>query len=263
MSEVYLPDGSQEILIAGEGGQGIQTIGQIIQNAAIKQGLNSSYIPNFGVEQRGGVSLAFVKISETPIFYPKFQKADLLAVAVSRAVHRVDKYQDKETKIINGLAFPQLLKKRGFSLRTLNMLLLGIISKILEPQIKIENIKSALAEELGEKPAFSENLAAFDLGRQLEEKQYNQPLKERKVAADQKVTKANGIIYTQFPARCKSCGECLEKCPVDALSWDPVELGHFSAPIPKVDLSKCTACGTCERTCPDYAIKIEGQARRS
>lgn len=248
-----------EILIAGEGGQGIQTIGQILQNAAIKKGLNSTYLPNFGVEQRGGVSLAYVIISSEPILYPKFQKADLLVVAASRAISRITGYLGKETKIVNSTNFITLLKKRGFNLRTLNMFILGIISKILESELNLENIKSAIEEKLSEKEGFSENLAAFDLGRQLDEKQFNLSLKERNLAAPSKVTKANSIIYTQYPARCKSCGLCLEKCPVKALSWDPVELGHFSSPIPKVDLSKCTACGTCERTCPDYAIKVEGK----
>ncbi|PIU02197.1 ketoisovalerate oxidoreductase, partial [Candidatus Shapirobacteria bacterium CG09_land_8_20_14_0_10_49_15] len=55
-----------KIIFAGEGGQGVQVIAEILAKAAFWDGQPSLYIPNFGVEQRGGVSLAFVVIDQTP-----------------------------------------------------------------------------------------------------------------------------------------------------------------------------------------------------
>jgi 2-oxoglutarate ferredoxin oxidoreductase subunit gamma len=49
-----------KIALAGEGGQGVQSIAEILAEAANEGGKNALYIPNFGVEQRGGVSIAFV-----------------------------------------------------------------------------------------------------------------------------------------------------------------------------------------------------------
>jgi 2-oxoglutarate ferredoxin oxidoreductase subunit gamma len=81
-----------KIVIAGEGGQGVQAIGELLAAAADRSGQQALYIPNFGVEQRGGVSIAFVQISGEKIGFPKFQKADLLAVLSPRSVTRTKGY---------------------------------------------------------------------------------------------------------------------------------------------------------------------------
>ena len=50
-----------KILIAGEGGQGVQTISKVLTETAYHKGLEISFVPNYGVEQRGGVSLGYIK----------------------------------------------------------------------------------------------------------------------------------------------------------------------------------------------------------
>lgn len=77
-----------KIAIAGEGGQGVQTIGELLSDAAYVAGQQTIYIPNFGVEQRGGVSIAFVQIADERIGSPKFAKADLMVVLSQRSVDR-------------------------------------------------------------------------------------------------------------------------------------------------------------------------------
>jgi 2-oxoglutarate ferredoxin oxidoreductase subunit gamma len=86
-----------KIAIAGEGGQGVQSIAEILAEAANEEGKNALYIPNFGVEQRGGVSIAFVQISDGQIGAPKFQKADILIPVSPRAVERTTMYAGKDT----------------------------------------------------------------------------------------------------------------------------------------------------------------------
>ena len=44
-----------KIVLAGEGGQGVQSIAKILVEAGYEAGKEVLYIPNFGVEQRGGV----------------------------------------------------------------------------------------------------------------------------------------------------------------------------------------------------------------
>ncbi|MCX7780446.1 MAG: 2-oxoacid:acceptor oxidoreductase family protein [Negativicutes bacterium] len=86
-----------KVALAGEGGQGVQSIAEILAEAANDEGKNALYIPNFGVEQRGGVSIAFVQISDGPIGAPKFQKADILIPLSPRSVKRTQMYAGKDT----------------------------------------------------------------------------------------------------------------------------------------------------------------------
>lgn len=127
-----------KILFAGEGGQGVQVIAEILAKAANLEGKEASYIPNFGVEQRGGVSLAFVIISDQKVVYPKFEKADLLAILSDRSVERVQRYIDKKTKVIKGPAVKDGLKTKSPN-KTWNIVVLGAINR-LQKMVKKESI---------------------------------------------------------------------------------------------------------------------------
>lgn len=74
------------------------------------------------------------------------------------------------------------------------------------------------------------------------------------------------IRVTRFTGLCKSCGECVMKCPVNAISWDTKKLGMLGEPAIVIDLDKCIGCETCERVCPPTApsrSRISGCRRRS
>jgi 2-oxoglutarate ferredoxin oxidoreductase subunit gamma len=89
-----------KIAIAGEGGQGVQSIAEILAEAANRQGKFALYIPNFGVEQRGGVSIAYVQIGDRQIGSPKFTAADILIPLSPRAVKRTKVHAGKDTMYI-------------------------------------------------------------------------------------------------------------------------------------------------------------------
>jgi len=59
-----------------------------------------------------------------------------------------------------------------------------------------------------------------------------------------------------FPAYCKGCGLCKEKCPNKVIIWSD-ELGVHGTPAVKPkDEDSCIACSICEMVCPDGAISI-------
>lgn len=90
----------KKIAIAGEGGQGVQAIADILAEAGDEEGKVALYIPNFGIEQRGGVSLAFVQIAEEEIGSPKFKSADIVVALSHRAVSRTLQYVTKDTLFV-------------------------------------------------------------------------------------------------------------------------------------------------------------------
>ncbi|MBM3205703.1 ketoisovalerate oxidoreductase [Candidatus Shapirobacteria bacterium] len=149
-----------KILIAGEGGQGVQVIAEILAKAAFQEGQKSSYIPNFGVEQRGGVSLAFVVIDNQPIIYPKFAKADIVAIFSQRSHERIKEYLDEKTRIIKGPAITQ--KDAGLPSRVWNVWVLGQINK--EGQmVKKESLVKALEERFTKQFSQNPELRELDL----------------------------------------------------------------------------------------------------
>ena len=60
----------QRIKIAGFGGQGVLSAGVLLSQAAISEGLESSWLPSYGPEMRGGHANASVIISEENIGSP-------------------------------------------------------------------------------------------------------------------------------------------------------------------------------------------------
>lgn len=59
-----------EIIIAGFGGQGVLLAGTLLAQAAIEQGLHTTWFPSYGAEMRGGTANSTVVISTDEIGSP-------------------------------------------------------------------------------------------------------------------------------------------------------------------------------------------------
>jgi 2-oxoglutarate ferredoxin oxidoreductase subunit gamma len=170
-----------KIAIAGEGGQGVQAIGDILAEAGNNEGKEALYIPNFGIEQRGGVSLAFVQISDEQIGSPKFQRGDIVIALSERAVARTRQYVTKDTLFVydssligspaGETALPRHAKKvigipatdiaqQELHPRVFNMIILGATVRAAGI-VEMETIKNALESKLGKK--FVDNPRLRDL----------------------------------------------------------------------------------------------------
>lgn len=186
-----------KIALAGEGGQGVQSIAEILAEAAFEEGKEALYIPNFGVEQRGGVSIAYVQIGSDKIGAPKFETADILIPLSGRSVKRTKQYAGKDTVYIydNSLieehevqsevaesaadAKKATVKKiipipanheasENLSPRVFNIIILGAVIAATGV-LPLETIKAALEKKLGDKfdkdPSLREmNFKALDCG---------------------------------------------------------------------------------------------------
>lgn len=60
----------EEILIAGFGGQGVMSMGQLIAYAGMYEGKYVSWLPSYGPEQRGGTANCAVVVSEEKVGSP-------------------------------------------------------------------------------------------------------------------------------------------------------------------------------------------------
>ncbi len=89
-----------KIVLAGEGGQGVQSIAKILVEAGYEAKKQVLYIPNFGVEQRGGVSIAFCQIADETIGEPRFAKGDIVIMLSDRAIDRCQTYVDENSTIV-------------------------------------------------------------------------------------------------------------------------------------------------------------------
>lgn len=178
-----------KLVLAGEGGQGVQTVGEILAAAAYNAGREALYIPNFGVEQRGGVSVAFVQVDDAPIPAPKFRTADMAVALSDRAVERVAPYLGPQTTLVydtsigepdpavtsraaRTVALPAVeTAHRELHPRVFNMIVLGTVLG-LAPVVPEKAVSAAVEEELGYKfvtrPELRElNYRALERGKEL------------------------------------------------------------------------------------------------
>jgi len=68
----------QGIIIAGFGGQGILSLGRILAQAGLDEGMNATWLPSYGPEIRGGTAYSHVILSDKPIGSPLLNSATVL-----------------------------------------------------------------------------------------------------------------------------------------------------------------------------------------
>ena len=178
------------IVLAGEGGQGVQSIAKILVEAGYEAGKEILYIPNFGVEQRGGVSIAFCQVEKEKIGEPRFSKGDIVIMLSDRAIDRCSAYVNENSTVIydssvcstkptckakeiiaveaNKIANEQL------SARVFNIIVLGVLLSATNV-LKLDDIKNAMEMALGKKfdakPELRElNYKALEMGMNMIQK---------------------------------------------------------------------------------------------
>lgn len=67
----------KNIVVSGFGGQGVLFLGTILSQAAMIEGKNTTWIPSYGAEMRGGSANCYVVISDEDIASPIFDNADM------------------------------------------------------------------------------------------------------------------------------------------------------------------------------------------
>lgn len=157
-----------KILLAGDGGQGIQLLSDIICRAAFENNKEVCHIPNYGLEQRGGVSLAFIKISDEKINYPKFTSPNILLIMSPQARERTAVYQKNKAEILifDIDNFKNEFAVNEIALSSYNIFFLGAILKVLAQKqiIDLNAARVLLENKLSSKPNWESNLKAFELG---------------------------------------------------------------------------------------------------
>lgn len=173
-----------KIVLAGEGGQGVQKVAEILAEAANMEGKNALYIPNFGVEQRGGVSIAFVQIGEDEISFPKFSKGDIVIALSNRAVKRTEQYLCGNTVLVYDSTTtpekPEVTAKDIIGIPALelartklhpvvfNIIILGTVigaTNVVTRDDAVEALKSQLGHKFEKDEKLRElNLQALDTG---------------------------------------------------------------------------------------------------
>jgi 2-oxoglutarate ferredoxin oxidoreductase subunit gamma len=179
------------IALAGEGGQGVQSIAEIMAEAAYENNQQALYIPNFGLEQRGGVSIAFIQFSDSRIGAPKFQKADVVVALSERAVERTLGYSGPETLYVYDSSFklgpddlPKVARKiigipaietanTKLHPRVFNIIIMGFIigsSKVVSFEAARAALENKLAYKFEKNPSLRElNFRALEIGREMAE----------------------------------------------------------------------------------------------
>ena len=178
-----------KIVLAGEGGQGVQSVAKILVEAGYEAGKQVLYIPNFGVEQRGGVSIAFCQIADEIIGEPRFAKGDIVIMLSDRAIDRCETYVDENATVVYdssvGTKKPTCKCKKliavdankianedpSLGARVFNIIILGVLLAATNV-LAIDDIKNAmelaLKKKFDAKPELrTKNHKALEVGMEL------------------------------------------------------------------------------------------------
>jgi len=157
---------TEEMIIAGFGGQGVLSMGKILAYSGIMQDQEVSWMPSYGPEMRGGTANVTVIVSDERISSPILTNFDTAIILNQQSM---DKFEDsvKPGGILlydpNGISrHPKrtdikIYKIEGAKLasemgnpKTFNMIVLGAFLSV-KPIVKLENVIAGLKKSLPER----------------------------------------------------------------------------------------------------------------
>jgi 2-oxoglutarate ferredoxin oxidoreductase subunit gamma len=157
---------TEEIIIAGFGGQGVLSMGKILAYSGMIEGMEVSWMPSYGPEMRGGTANVTVIISKERISSPILKKFDTAIILNQQSLDKFEndikpggiliydsnglnrKPERNDISIYRVDAVEEAEKLE--SPKTFNMVILGGFLKI-KPLIKLENVIEGLKKTLPER----------------------------------------------------------------------------------------------------------------
>lgn len=156
----------EEIVIAGFGGQGVLSMGKILAYAGLMDGLEVTWMPSYGPEQRGGTANVTVIISDSTISSPVLDTYDTAVILNQQSldkfesrvkpgglliydpygIHRVPTRTD--IKIVPVQAMEATFEMKNS--KTYNMILLGALLAC-RPVVGLDAVLKALKKTLPER----------------------------------------------------------------------------------------------------------------
>lgn len=157
---------TEEMIIAGFGGQGVLSMGKILAYSGIMQDQEVSWMPAYGPEMRGGTANVTVIISDERISSPVLTTFDTAIILNQQSMDKFQKSVKPGGVLIydpNGILKPptrtdiniytiegaKLATKMG-NPKTFNMIVLGAFLTV-KPIVKLENVIAGLKKSLPER----------------------------------------------------------------------------------------------------------------
>ena len=185
---------SQDIILAGVGGQGILSIAFIIDSAALREGFNIKQAEVHGMAQRGGAVQSHLRVSRSPIWsdliprgradlilsveplealrYLDYLRPDGIVVTSSTPYRNIPDYPDV-AKVLEAIrraprsvvVDAEKLAKEAGTVKAQNIVLLGAAapSLILKEAGLLRTIEELF--RVRGTPVLEANLKAFELGK--------------------------------------------------------------------------------------------------
>jgi 2-oxoglutarate ferredoxin oxidoreductase subunit gamma len=157
---------TEEIIIAGFGGQGVLSMGKILAYSGIMQDQEVSWMPSYGPEMRGGTANVTVILSDDKISSPYLKIFDTAIILNQQSMDKFEEAVKPGGILIydpNGISHHptrtdiKIFQIEGIKLATemgnkkiFNMVILGAFLKI-KPIVQLENVVAGLRKSLSER----------------------------------------------------------------------------------------------------------------
>jgi 2-oxoglutarate ferredoxin oxidoreductase subunit gamma len=157
---------TEEIIIAGFGGQGVLSMGKIMAYSGVMQDMEVSWMPSYGPEMRGGTANVIVILSNERISSPVVRKFDTAIILNQQSLDKFESTIKPGGVLLydgNGITrHPERTDIRIFRVdateealkmnnpKIFNTIVLGGFLKI-KPVVKLENVIKGLKKSLPER----------------------------------------------------------------------------------------------------------------
>lgn len=157
---------TEEIIIAGFGGQGVLSMGKILAYSGIMQDMEVSWFPAYGPEMRGGTANVTVILSDRQISSPVLINYDTAIILNQQSMDKFEKMvkpgglliydgngitrhpERKDIRICRVDAAAEAAKMGNA--KVFNMIVLGGYLK-MKPLVQLENVMAGLKKSLPER----------------------------------------------------------------------------------------------------------------